>query len=191
MPEVLLNLAIIRPVNSTLTQDLERYTRAMLMIFFEATWNAMADAFRVDEPRKVVIIYPGSGVAMQILWKPFFGWVILVASASLSDIAFTILASRIQSLCGVRVDLRDTVIAPMRLDMSDAYGSVPSLCNFTKPSGSEKEVRLHFAMVADFESEEQDHERHTKWCWMRVVTDMSDNESNNTELEELVLPTRA
>ncbi|KAK7416893.1 hypothetical protein QQX98_004951 [Neonectria punicea] len=191
MPEVLLNLAITRPVNSTLTQDLERYTCAMLMISFEATWNAMADAFRVNEPRKVVIMYPESRVVMQILWKPFLSWVALVTSASLSGITFTILASRVQSLYGVRIDLRDTVIASMRLDMSDAYGSMPSLCNFTKPSGSEKKVRLRFAMGADFESEEQNHEQHTKWCRMQVVKDMPDHGPNDTELEELVPPTRA
>ncbi|KAH7006926.1 hypothetical protein EDB80DRAFT_880449 [Ilyonectria destructans] len=184
MPEVMLNLAIIRPVTSAL--NLTAYTRAMLMISYESTWNVMADTFRVPESDKVDIMYPEAGIIMRVLRKPFLGWVALVASASLSGIAFTILVFRVESIYGVRVDLRNTVIAPLRLDMSDAYGSMPALCNFTKLSRSEKKVRLHFAIGDSFKSQEQKHEQHTDWCRMRVVQDIQDDELSDTELEELV-----
>ncbi|KAH8680421.1 hypothetical protein BGZ61DRAFT_481110 [Ilyonectria robusta] len=184
MPEVMLNLAIIRPVDSAL--DLTVYTRAMLNISYEATWNVMTDTFRIPESNEVTILYPESGIIMRVLWKPFLGWIALVASASLSGIAFTILVFRVESIYGVRVDLRNTVIAPLRLDMSDAYGSMPALCNFTKPSRSEKKARLHFAIGDSFTSQEQKHEQHTDWCRMRVVQDIQDGELSDTELEELV-----
>lgn len=189
MPEVMLNLAIMRPVDSAL--DLTVYTRTMLNISYEATWNVMTDTFRIPESNEVDIIYPESGIIMRVLWKPFLGWIALVASASLSGIAFTILVFRVESIYGVRVDLRNTVIAPLRLDMSDAYGSMPALCNFTKPSRSEKKARLHFAIADSFKSQEQKHEQHTDWCQMRVVQDMQDGELSDTELEELVPHSRA
>lgn len=136
MPGVMLNLAIIRPVTSTL--NLTVYTRAMLVISYEATWNVMADTFRVPEANKVDIMYPEAGIIMRVLRKPFLGWIALVASASLSGIAFTILVFRVESIYRVRVDLRNTVVAPLRLDMSDAYGSMPALCNLPSRVGQKR-----------------------------------------------------
>ncbi|KAH6889673.1 hypothetical protein B0T10DRAFT_571698 [Thelonectria olida] len=175
MPEVMLNLAVLNATNAIFWENLTGYTRDLLSLAFEATWSEMSNRFREHGSDFLAIYGPVSGVTLRVLWKPFIGWIVIVSCAILSGLVFILVEMYVESRYGVRIDLRDPVLALLRLDMSQVFPSVPSMCNSSEVSKWDQGVWLSFAHRDSVASDKHKHTHkggQTDWCWMRTLQEV-------------------
>ncbi len=121
--------------------NLEGYTKGMLALAYQSTWNAIMDTFHRDGilPDLIEAFLPESRIAMQIKSFWFSVWVGVVAAGVLAGGAF------IGCTIGNEVvGITDSALAAMRLDLRKVYAEVGDLCADTKLSDREKKVRLRF-----------------------------------------------
>lgn len=143
LPEVMLNIAVINGTGAQFWNNLDAYTRGMMMASYQATWNAMSDTFQGSESVTSEIFAPEYLITLEIDMRWFVPWFMVICVAILFGSVFIFVSVWIKG--DVVSAVRDPTFAAMLLDLGNVYGRLQSLCMNGELGKQEKKVILQFA----------------------------------------------
>ena len=142
LPEVMLNIAIINGTGAQFWNNLDGYTRGMMMASYQAAWNAMTDTFQGADPVTARIFPPEYLITLLIDMRWFWPWLIVAFTGILCGSIFVFLSVSYKS--DVVSVVRDPAFAATLLDLGEVYGRLPALSRDGKPDAKEKEIGFAF-----------------------------------------------
>ncbi len=119
LPEVMLNIAIINGTGAQFWNNLEGYTRGMMMVSYQAAWNAMTDTFQGTDPVTAQIFPPEYLITLLLDMRWFLPWLIVTFTGILCGSIFVIVSVSYKG--DVISVVRDPAFAAILLDLGKVY----------------------------------------------------------------------
>jgi len=143
LPEVMLNIAIINGTGAQFWNNLDGYTRGMMMAAYQAAWNAMTDTFQGPDPATAQVFPPEYLITLLIDMRWFLPWLVVTFTGILCGSVFVVVSVAYKG--EVVSAVRDPAFAAILLDLRKVYGRLRGLNRSGKPGKQEKKITFAFS----------------------------------------------
>jgi hypothetical protein len=145
MPEVLYYMKITNISSVSLWQNLDAYSRGMLSVAYQASWNSLTNAFQPAPMTTTELKQPFAVLVADVVTWRVLAWFGINALLTISGVFLVYL----QGKC-LGKTVRDTTLTPLMLDSSavlrrDASG----LCNAVALNRQDQSLRLRLVVSKD------------------------------------------
>ncbi|KAK5651409.1 hypothetical protein OQA88_12497 [Cercophora sp. LCS_1] len=180
MPEVMATMAVMNASRTSLWNNLDGYTRGMVMLSYQSIWNVMMESFRGESTSVTTDVFPPEymiHIQLEPVW--FITWLSVHFAGVVSGLLFIFVSLGHDAAAGVR----DAALASLRLDTSDVRTHVENLCMGASLSKSDRRATLRFRRR---DSLGKDHHGHamTEMCHYQVLEVDSGKEEDEALLGE-------
>ncbi|KAK5653278.1 hypothetical protein OQA88_9177 [Cercophora sp. LCS_1] len=143
LPEVMLNIAIMNGTGARFWNNLDAYTRGMMRLSYQATWNAMTDTFQGEASVSSEVFAPEYLITLRIDMRWFLPWVFVIGVGIFSGLVFVFVSVLYRH--DVVSEVRDPVFAALVLDLGQVYRRLRTLYTSGKPGEEEEKITFKFA----------------------------------------------